>query len=78
MKAKEDLIFANKIIENIRNENMALKRDLDMLAKIVEGFKGTDGNLDINAILGKKNQDKGIQTDLLGNDEGNSVPRYCI
>lgn len=75
LKAKEDLIFANKIIENIRNENKALKRDLDMLGKIVEGLKGTNGNVDINAILGKKNQDQGIQTDLLGNQEGNSVPR---
>ena len=76
LKAKEDLIFANKIIENIRNENKALKRDLDLLGKIVEGMKGsTDGKVDINSILGKKVEDQGIQTDLLCTDDSDAVPR---
>lgn len=75
LKAKEDLIFANKIIENIRNENKALKRDLDMLGKVVEGLKGTDGKVDIQSILGRKNQEKSVQTDLLNFDEGDAVPR---
>lgn len=72
-KAKDDLVFANKIIENIRNENKALKRDLDMATKIVEGLKGADG-LNLQSILGKNNVEVSIQTDLLTFGADGAIP----
>ena len=64
-KAKEDLVFANKIIENIRNENKALKREMDIITKIIEENK-LGKKLDLNSILGRNPKDQACQTDSLG------------
>ena len=71
-KAKDDLVFANKIIENIRNENKALKRDIDMITKIVDGMKGE--NFDLQSALGKNLKDVEIQTDLLTFGADGGIP----
>lgn len=56
-KAKEDLFFANKIIENIRNENKALKREMDIITRIIEENK-LGKKLDLNSILGRNPKDQ--------------------
>ena len=52
-KLEEEKVFSTNMIEQLRNDNKAIKKDYDILSKIIEQYRGDGLKVDLNALFGK-------------------------
>ena len=67
----EEKVFSQNLIEQLKAENRQIKKDYELMAKIIEQYRGDGLKIDLNSLLGRsKPKDVGTSTDAeLGFDE---------
>lgn len=59
---QEEVAFANKMIEQMRNESKNMRREMDIMTRIIDEMRANGNKFDLGAILGRKNENKATET----------------
>lgn len=59
---QEEVAFAHKMIEQMRNESKNMRREMDIMTRIIDEMRANGNKFDLGAILGRKNENKATET----------------